>query len=96
MPCSLAPLDDLESGALEHSERALVGLRGWNPLAVGLDRVGLDERRAVLTRVVDGRVEQRAGDPLATGVARATTKQTIDQTGLASTGARAFECWRRS
>ena len=30
---ALAPVDDLEAGPFEHPERAVEGVRGWDPIA---------------------------------------------------------------
>ena len=72
----------------------------WYAFADGIrpsdvDRVGLERRGAVVPRVVDGRRQKLPCDAPSAG-RRATTKQTIDQTGVSSSGARTLEWVSRS
>ena len=52
----------LEAGAAEHAGRARVHRGGRDPRAARVDRVALEDGRAVLGRVGDGGVQQRARD----------------------------------
>jgi hypothetical protein len=49
-----------EAGVLEHAERADLGRRAVDARAARVDRVGLERRRALLARVRDHAVEERA------------------------------------
>ena len=63
--------DPLESGRLEHRDRARIRrLRvDRSDLGIGVDRVGLEGGRAVVARVVDRSREELAGDPTCARVA---------------------------
>ena len=55
--------DALEPGCVEHRGDANEAGTDLDPATLGVDRVGLDPRRAGLARRPDDAVEQRPGDP---------------------------------
>ena len=87
----LPALDDRETGPFEHRERAVVGVRGRDPAAArcrpGTPR-GSSRHGRGRTSIAASRSAAATPWPRAR---RETTKQTIDQTGVSSTGARIFE-----